>query len=66
MADRMMVQVRLRQGTTERVCWIPAGLKLSPGFQITLKGEDGWWAITGLYNQVPADVLHTDWRVGGL
>lgn len=64
--SKMMVQARMRQGTAERTGWIPDGPMIRPGNSVTLKGDTGWWAITGLYSRLPAEALRTDWRVGGL
>jgi hypothetical protein len=63
---KMMVQAELRQGTTRRVCWIPDLPGIRQGSQVTLKGDAGWWTVKGLYARLPAEELHTDWKVGGL
>ena len=69
MADDLMIQVRLRHGDSELVCWLERDSRLRAGVDITLRGDDEkLWRVEKLYPTVKKrrSSLHKSWKVGGL
>lgn len=65
---KLLVQVKLRDGETERVCFID-NAKVKIGSKVTLKNSDEpkrRWLVLEKYSEIPADQVHTDWHAGGL
>lgn len=63
-----MRQVNFSQGTKRLTCWVEDVPALNrPRVELTLKGEEGRWAIDGVGNLVIDKAqLITRWAVGGL
>jgi len=62
-----MKQVRLRDGTTEQVCWIDDHPSLKVGCFISLKNEPGKWEVLSIaHGEQEKEALYKPWNVGGL
>jgi hypothetical protein len=64
-----MVQVRLASGATRRTCWVDQTRRFRIGDEITLKkSEDDQrrWIVLSISEPKGADLIHTNWKVGGL
>jgi hypothetical protein len=64
--SKLLVQVKLRSGTTERTCWID-NADVKTGYEITLKNSEEpgrrWRVITVSTEAVPPE---RGWHAGGL
>ena len=65
---KLVVQVKLRDGTTERVCFVD-NAKVKPGSKVTLKNSEDpkrRWEVVRVFEGIAADSINSDWHVGGL
>ena len=61
-------QVELgRSDGTHTLVWIDVDRHVREGQRVRAKG-DAWWTVLLVYRgiRVPGEMLHRDWRVGGL
>ena len=68
MKAKLVVQVRLRDGDTERTCWIDEA-RVRVGSKVTLKNPEDpkrRWEITEIFEAKDPAVIHSDWHAGGL
>ncbi len=68
MKAKLLVQVKLRDGETERVRFID-NAKVKKGSKVTLKNSEDpkrRWLVLDVYSEIPADQIHSDWHAGGL
>jgi hypothetical protein len=65
---KLLVQAKLQDGETERVCWID-NAKVKKGSKVTLKNSENpkrRWLVLEVHSEIPADQIHSDWHAGGL
>lgn len=62
----MYYQYTLTHGTTVRTGWIDYPRAMSPGTQLTLKGDDRIWTVTHAGKTAITQPPDTSWQVGGM
>lgn len=68
MKAKLVVQVKLRSGESERVCFID-NAHVRIGSRVTLKNSEDprrRWEVVWKSEAVDSAVIHIDWKVGGL
>ena len=67
MKSKLLIQVRLRSGTTERTCLVD-NADIRTGSWITLKNEDPGrrWEVIWMSHEINRADVHSDWHAGGL
>ncbi len=68
MAERNLVQCRLRRGDSVLMAWLPTDKKFRVGNQITLKGDPSGdlWTVETIGAKRDADSVNRGWNVGGI
>ncbi len=65
---KLVVQVKLRSGTSERVCMID-NAHVKVGSKVTLKNSEDpkrRWEVVWKSEAMDSAVVHIDWKAGGL
>ena len=65
---KLVVQVKLRSGESERVCMID-NARIKVGSKVTLKNSEDpkrRWEVVWVSEAMDSAVIHVDWKVGGL
>jgi hypothetical protein len=65
---KMLIQSRLRNGTTEMVCWLEEDSRVHKGSRITIKGDEAVWQVVDQYLGTKSEYheINRNWKVGGL
>lgn len=66
---KQMVQVQLTAGATHLTCWVDTAKRFQVGDEITLKriaDETRRWTVHSISAPKAAELIHTDWQVGGI